>query len=191
MTGKDYSASITADITPQEATERIKRVADWWTATDCNLHFVGSKKEWKDTRVVFEISTDGMEMTVTMAHAGLAPGVECYEACSNGGISVLRRACRSCSQRTEVAQTAGTEGKTMRRRGNAITAGMKRLDKEPIMAKVILGNHSSVIVPVQDRDGIRKFYCDARRQNHESRGRQGLRSPGRELLYRVSLWGRP
>jgi len=28
------------------------------------------------------------------------------------------------------------------------------------MAKVIFGNHSSVIVPVQDRDGIRKFYCD-------------------------------
>ena len=28
------------------------------------------------------------------------------------------------------------------------------------MAKVISGNHSSVIVPRQDRDSIRKFYCD-------------------------------
>ena len=28
------------------------------------------------------------------------------------------------------------------------------------MAKVILGNHSSVLVPRQDRDGIRRFYCD-------------------------------
>jgi hypothetical protein len=28
------------------------------------------------------------------------------------------------------------------------------------MAKVILGNHSSVIVPLQDRESIRKFYCD-------------------------------
>src|SRR5262249_35030883 len=28
-----------------------------------------------------------------------------------------------------------------------------------IMAKVILGNHSSVLVPQHDRDGIRKFYC--------------------------------
>jgi len=28
------------------------------------------------------------------------------------------------------------------------------------MAKVIFGNHSSVIVPKQDRDNIRKFYCD-------------------------------
>jgi catechol 2,3-dioxygenase-like lactoylglutathione lyase family enzyme len=28
------------------------------------------------------------------------------------------------------------------------------------MAKVIFGNHSSVIVPRKDRDGIRQFYCD-------------------------------
>ena len=28
------------------------------------------------------------------------------------------------------------------------------------MAKIIFGNHSSVIVPLQDRDSIRKFYCD-------------------------------
>jgi hypothetical protein len=28
------------------------------------------------------------------------------------------------------------------------------------MPKVIFGNHSSVIVPRQDRDNIRKFYCD-------------------------------
>jgi len=28
------------------------------------------------------------------------------------------------------------------------------------MAKVIFGNHSSVIVPRQGRDSIRKFYCD-------------------------------
>jgi catechol 2,3-dioxygenase-like lactoylglutathione lyase family enzyme len=28
------------------------------------------------------------------------------------------------------------------------------------MAKVIFGNHSSVIVPIKDRENIRKFYCD-------------------------------
>ena len=31
------------------------------------------------------------------------------------------------------------------------------------MAKVIFGNHSSVLVPRQDRDSIRKFYCDVLR----------------------------
>src|SRR5499433_4049037 len=28
------------------------------------------------------------------------------------------------------------------------------------MAKVIFGNHSSVLVPRQDREAIRRFYCD-------------------------------
>src|SRR5215470_5800161 len=28
------------------------------------------------------------------------------------------------------------------------------------MVKVIFGSHSSVLVPKQDRDSIRKFYCD-------------------------------
>ena len=28
------------------------------------------------------------------------------------------------------------------------------------MVKVIFGNHCSVLVPRQDRDNIRKFYCD-------------------------------
>lgn len=28
------------------------------------------------------------------------------------------------------------------------------------MAKVVFGNHSSVLVPRQDREDIRKFYCD-------------------------------
>src|SRR5215467_13509612 len=28
------------------------------------------------------------------------------------------------------------------------------------MAQVIFGNHSSVLVPKQDRGSIRKFYCD-------------------------------
>jgi hypothetical protein len=32
--------------------------------------------------------------------------------------------------------------------------------KKEIMAKIVFGNHSSVLVPRQDRDRIRKFYCD-------------------------------
>jgi catechol 2,3-dioxygenase-like lactoylglutathione lyase family enzyme len=35
-----------------------------------------------------------------------------------------------------------------------------KTEKAKNMSKVIFGNHSSVIVPRQDRDSIRKFYCD-------------------------------
>jgi hypothetical protein len=123
MTGQDYSASITANITAEVAAERINRVADWWTAgftgaagkvgdaftvrfgetfvefaveelvparrivwrvTDCNLHFVEDRQGWKDTRVVFDISSDGAATKVTMTHAGLIPGVAWYDVCRKG-----------------------------------------------------------------------------------------------------------
>ena len=123
MTGQDYSASITANITADEAAERISRVADWWTTSftgaagrigdtftvrfgetfvdfavvelvpakrivwrvkNCNLHFIENKKEWKDTRVIFDISSNGVATTVTVTHAGLAPGIECYDNCKTG-----------------------------------------------------------------------------------------------------------
>ena len=28
------------------------------------------------------------------------------------------------------------------------------------VARIVFGNHSSVIVPLRDRDSVRKFYCD-------------------------------
>jgi hypothetical protein len=31
---------------------------------------------------------------------------------------------------------------------------------EAVVAKTVFGNHSSVLVPSEDRDRIRKFYCD-------------------------------
>jgi hypothetical protein len=123
MTGQDYSASITANLTAAATAERINRVADWWTAsftgasekigdtfsvrwgetfvdfavvelvpakkivwrvTDCNLPFVENRKEWKNTEVVFDISSNDAATTVTMTHSGLEPDVECYETCRAG-----------------------------------------------------------------------------------------------------------
>jgi hypothetical protein len=55
-----------------------------WHVTDCNLHFIRDKKEWKDTHVVFDISPDGPATSVTMTHAGLVPGLECYDNCKGG-----------------------------------------------------------------------------------------------------------
>jgi hypothetical protein len=55
-----------------------------WRVTDCNLPFVADKKEWKNTEVLFDISSNGGATTVTMTHSGLEPAVECYETCSKG-----------------------------------------------------------------------------------------------------------
>ncbi len=55
-----------------------------WLCTDCNLHFLKDKKEWKNTRVVWEFGGDDKQTTITMTHVGLTPRLECFEDCTGG-----------------------------------------------------------------------------------------------------------
>jgi hypothetical protein len=74
--GETFVDFVVVDYVP------VKKIV--WRVTDCNLPFVEDKKEWKNTEVVFDISSHGGATTVTMTHFGLEPGVECFEACSTG-----------------------------------------------------------------------------------------------------------
>lgn len=55
-----------------------------WQVTDCNLHWLKDKKEWKDTRIEWEISTKGNLTTIHFTHIGLVPEIECYQDCRKG-----------------------------------------------------------------------------------------------------------
>ena len=55
-----------------------------WRVTDCNLHWIKTKKEWNGTQVVFEISPENNKTKIDFTHIGLVPGVECYKDCEVG-----------------------------------------------------------------------------------------------------------
>ncbi len=55
-----------------------------WTVTDCYLHWFADKEEWKNTRIVFEISAEGVSTRIQFTHVGLAPQAECYDNCVKG-----------------------------------------------------------------------------------------------------------
>ena len=55
-----------------------------WNVTDCHLHWLADKKEWKNTQIVFEISAEGDSTRIQFTHVGLAPEVECYDDCVKG-----------------------------------------------------------------------------------------------------------
>ena len=55
-----------------------------WKVTDCNLHWIKAKKEWKGTEVVFEITPGKNSANIDFTHIGLVPGVECYNDCEVG-----------------------------------------------------------------------------------------------------------
>ena len=59
-----------------------KKVA--WLVTDCYLHWLNDKKEWKGTEVVFDISEQNDMTKVNFTHIGLEPQVECYNDCVKG-----------------------------------------------------------------------------------------------------------
>jgi len=55
-----------------------------WKVTDCNLHWINNKKEWKGTEVFFELSKKKNETQIDFTHIGLVPGIECYQDCEVG-----------------------------------------------------------------------------------------------------------
>ncbi|MEP6737612.1 MAG: SRPBCC domain-containing protein [Chryseolinea sp.] len=55
-----------------------------WHILDNYFNFTKDKREWKDTKVIFEISKKGNKTQLQFTHDGLVPDYECYEACSAG-----------------------------------------------------------------------------------------------------------
>ncbi|MHB8710317.1 MAG: SRPBCC domain-containing protein [Minisyncoccota bacterium] len=65
----------------------IEAVADKkvvWLVTDCNLHWLKDKQEWRGTKIVWEASTSNDAMHITFMHIGLVPDIACYEGCAKG-----------------------------------------------------------------------------------------------------------
>ena len=55
-----------------------------WLVTDCNMPWLNDRTEWKNTRIVFEISKEKNQTRIGLTHIGLVPDVECYNICEVG-----------------------------------------------------------------------------------------------------------
>lgn len=67
-----------------QITEQLPGKKVRWHVLDCNLHWMKNKKEWKDTEILWEISSVGDFARIDMTHIGLVPGIECFEDCNKG-----------------------------------------------------------------------------------------------------------
>ncbi len=88
---QDFSYSLTVKASTKEAMEKISQVNLWWAdkkivwlVTDCNLHWIKDKKEWKNTETIWTLTRKGGKTQIDFAHKGLTPDSECYESCKPG-----------------------------------------------------------------------------------------------------------
>ena len=65
-------------------TEIIADTKIVWAVTDCYLHWLKDKTEWKDTKVVWEIFEKNNSTQVNFTQIGLVPEIECYASCIKG-----------------------------------------------------------------------------------------------------------
>jgi hypothetical protein len=55
-----------------------------WLVTDCNLHWIDDKKEWKNTEVIWNLTEKNGKTKIDFVHKGMTPESECYESCKPG-----------------------------------------------------------------------------------------------------------
>jgi hypothetical protein len=66
-----------------------------WLVTESNLSFTNKKDEWTNTKVQFEIKSEGGKTKLTFTHYGLVPAFECYEGCSNAWGLLIKKSLMS------------------------------------------------------------------------------------------------
>jgi hypothetical protein len=82
--GDAFSVRFGETFVDFEVAEFVPERKVVWRVTDCHLHFIKDKAEWKDTQVIWELSSTGDKTSVSMTHKGLVPTAECYGNCEAG-----------------------------------------------------------------------------------------------------------
>ena len=79
--GMHYSKQKLIELIPD------KRIV--WLVTESKLTFLQDTNEWANTKIRFDITSDGAATTVTFTHEGLVPQIECYGGCSGAWTKYL------------------------------------------------------------------------------------------------------
>ncbi|WP_118975998.1 SRPBCC family protein [Taibaiella koreensis] len=62
-----------------------------WHILDNRFNFIDDQAEWKDTKVIFEISHNEGKTTLRFTHQGLTPAYECFEICNDAWTNYIRK----------------------------------------------------------------------------------------------------
>lgn len=66
-----------------------------WLVTNCNLHWIKNKREWKNTEVIYTLTKKGEKTIIDFVHKGMTPEFECYKNCEEGWTGHLKNSLKS------------------------------------------------------------------------------------------------
>ena len=66
-----------------------------WLVLDNYFNFTENKTEWKNTKIVFDVSEKGGKTEIRFTHRGLVPEYECFSVCSNAWGSYIKGSLRN------------------------------------------------------------------------------------------------
>jgi len=66
-----------------------------WHVLENFFKFTKDKTEWKNTKIVFEISKQGKQTQLHFTHVGLVPDYECFEVCEEAWTNYIKLSLRN------------------------------------------------------------------------------------------------
>ena len=76
MGGDSFFNMTVAELIPN------KKVV--WLVTDCYMPWYSDKKEWLNTKMIFDFTENNGTTSLTFTHEGLTPDIECFKDCEPG-----------------------------------------------------------------------------------------------------------
>lgn len=61
-----------------------------YLVVDNAFNFIQDKTEWINTKLIFEVSTEGNKTKIVFTHEGLVPEYECYNVCNDAWTSYIQ-----------------------------------------------------------------------------------------------------
>lgn len=82
-------------IAKMKLTEVIPGKKVVWHVIDNYFDFIKDKSEWKDTKIIFEISKKDTKTQLHFTHHGLVPEYECYGICHDAWSNYIKNSLRN------------------------------------------------------------------------------------------------
>ena len=75
----------------QRVVEMIPDKKVVWLVTESKINYAEDKREWTDTKIIFEISEQDNKTQLRFTHLGLVPEIECFDSCSNSWSQIVQQ----------------------------------------------------------------------------------------------------